>query len=83
MPKTSKSLDVSDSESDGRSQDQWFPNFLSEDTYEKTHAIVVDDPLKPNQPLIILSVLKGVTSYFLSRKPKQVSMRMSLFPIFI
>ena len=45
------------------------PNFLAEDTYDKTHSIIVDDPLNPNEPLIILLVLKGITSYFPSRKP--------------
>ena len=46
------------------------PKFLEEDPDEKTHTIIVDDPLKPNEPLIILLVLKGVTSYLRSWKPK-------------
>ena len=46
------------------------PFFFAEDTDEKTHAIIVDDPLNPNQPLIIMLVLKGVTSYFPYRKPR-------------
>ena len=40
-----------------------------EDPNENTHAIIVNDPLNPNEPLIILVVLKRVTSYFLSRDP--------------
>ena len=46
------------------------PKFLVEDMYEKTHTIIVQDPLDLNELLIILLALKGVTSYFLSRKPK-------------
>ena len=34
------------------------------------HAITVNDPLNPNEPLIILLALKGITIYFLVRKPK-------------
>ena len=45
------------------------PKFLAEDTDEKTHAIIVDDPLNTNEPLIIPLVLKGVTSYFMYRNP--------------
>ena len=44
------------------------PKFLEDGIDEKTHTIIVDDPLNPNETLIILLVLKGVTSYFLSRK---------------
>ena len=43
---------------------------LSEDPDENTHAIIVNDLLNLNEPLIILLALKGVTSYFLFRKPK-------------
>ena len=43
--------------------------FLEKDPDEKTHAIIVDDPLNPNEPLVIPLALKGFTSYFLSRKP--------------
>ena len=44
------------------------PKFLEEDPYENTHAIIVDDPMNPNQPLIIQLVLKGIASYLPSRK---------------
>ena len=44
--------------------------FLADYLDEKTHEIIVDDPLNPNDPLLIPLSLKGVTSYFLSRKPK-------------
>ena len=44
--------------------------FLAEDPYEKTHAIIVNDLINPNQPLIIPLMLKGVTSYFPSRRPR-------------
>ena len=46
------------------------PQFLAEDPDEKTHAIIFNDPLNPNELLIIPLVLKGVAGYFLSRKPK-------------
>ena len=46
------------------------PKFSAEYMYEKTHAIIADDPLNPNEPLIIPFALKGFASYFLSRKPK-------------
>ena len=46
------------------------PKFLAEDTDEKTYTIIINDPLNPNEPLIIPLVLKGVTSYFLYRKPR-------------
>ena len=41
-----------------------------EDIDEKTHTIIVDDPLNPNAPLVIPLVLKRVTSYLPSRKPR-------------
>ena len=44
--------------------------FFVEDPDEKAHAIIVDDPLNPNYPLIIPLVLKGVTMYLPSRNPK-------------
>ena len=47
------------------------PKLLVEDTDEKTHAIIVNDPLNPNQPLIIPLVLMGVTSYFPSSKTRE------------
>ena len=47
------------------------PKFLAEDPYKKAHAIIVNDPLKPNKPLIIPLVLKGVTSYFPSSNPRE------------
>ena len=46
------------------------PKFLAEDPDEKTHAIIVNDPLNQNEHLIIQLVLKGVTSYFPSKKPR-------------
>ena len=46
------------------------PKFLGEYLDDKTHTIIVNDMLNPNEPLIILLALKGVTSYFPSRKPK-------------
>ena len=46
------------------------PKFLVEDIDEKTHSIIVDDPLNPNAPLVIPLVLKRVTSYLPSRKPR-------------
>ena len=46
------------------------PRFLSEDTNEKTHAIIADDPLNPNEPLIIPLVLKVFTSYLPCRNPR-------------
>ena len=45
------------------------PEFLAEDPYDNTHVIIVDDPLNPNEPLVILLVLKGLTKYLLSSKP--------------
>ena len=47
------------------------PKFLAEYTNEKTHAIIVNNPLNLNQPLIILLAFKGVTSYLLSRNPRE------------
>ena len=44
--------------------------FLEEDPDEKTHTIIVDDPLNPNDPLIIPLALKDVTIYFPSGKPR-------------
>ena len=45
------------------------PNFLAEDPDEKTHSIMVDDPLNPNEPLVTPLALRGFTSYLSSRKP--------------
>ena len=42
------------------------PKFLAEDPDDNTHAIIVDDFMNPNEPLIISLILKGVTIYFLS-----------------
>ena len=47
------------------------PKFLAEDTYEKTHPIIIGDALSPNQPLIIKLVLKVVKRYFPYRKPRE------------
>ena len=41
-----------------------------EDSDEKTHAIIVNDLLKPNKPLIITLMLKSVTSSFPSRRTR-------------
>ena len=46
------------------------PKFFAEDPDNNTHAIIVNGMLNPNTPLLIPLVLKGVTSYFLSRKPR-------------
>ena len=46
------------------------PKFLADDPDDNTHAIKVDEPLNPNEPQIIPLVLKGVTSYLLSRMPR-------------
>ena len=48
------------------------PRFLSEDPDDNTNAIIVNYTLNPNQPLIIQLILKGVTSYFPSRKPIEI-----------
>ena len=48
------------------------PNILAEDPYHNTHAIISNDPLNPNQPLIISLVFKGNTIYFPSSKPKAI-----------
>ena len=53
---------------------------LAEDTDENTHFIIVDDPLNPNEPLIIPLVLKEVTSYLSSRKPKKSEYGDNLIP---
>ena len=45
------------------------PKFLADAPTSKTHAIEVDDPLDPSEPLIIPLQIKGVTSYFSVRKP--------------
>ena len=44
------------------------PKFLAKDPNENKHAIIFNEPLKLNQPLIIMLVLNGVTRYFPSRK---------------
>ena len=46
------------------------PKFLAENPDDKSHAIIVDDSLNPNELLIITLVLKGVNSYFLSSNPR-------------
>ena len=46
------------------------PKFLAEDPYEKYHSIIVNDTLKPNEPLVTPLALKWVTSYLPSRKPR-------------
>ena len=44
--------------------------FLVEDPDEKTHTIIANDPLNPNEPLVILLALKEVTNYLPSRNPR-------------
>ena len=46
------------------------PKFLAEDPDEKTHVIIVNDPLNLNEPLVIPLALKSFTSNFPSRKPR-------------
>ena len=46
------------------------PTFLSENQNDKTHVIIVNEPLNPNQLLIIPLVFRGVTSYLPSRKTR-------------
>ena len=46
------------------------PKYLAENPDKKTHAIIFSDLLNPNQPLTIPLLLKGVRSYFPSRKPR-------------
>ena len=48
----------------------YIPKLFTEDPDEKTHAIIVDDPLNPNEPRVIMLTLKEVKSYLLSRKPR-------------
>ena len=45
------------------------PKFLADKPDNETHAVVMNDPLDPQEPLIIPLQLKGVTSYFPIRKP--------------
>ena len=67
--KTSKSLDVSDTDSDIRSQDQWtFKVFSGGYIWEYT-CHNNRWTTEPNQSLIIPLLFKGVTIYFPSRKP--------------
>ena len=56
------------------------PKFLAEDPDENTHAIRVDYPLNPNEPLVIPLSLKGITVYFLSSKPKAGEYEDELIP---
>ena len=46
------------------------PKFSVDDTDDNTHAIIASDPLNPDQPLIIILILKGVKIYFPSREPR-------------
>ena len=46
------------------------PKFLSEELDEKPQAIIIKNPLNPNESLVILLALKGVTSYFPSRNTR-------------
>ena len=45
----------------------------AEDPDEKTHAIIVNGLLNPNELLIIPLVLKVVNSYLPSRKPREIN----------
>ena len=54
------------------------PNFLAEDPYEKTNLIIVNDPLNPNEPLIIPLMLKGSLVLSCPGSQEQVRMKMSL-----
>ena len=46
------------------------PKFIAEETDENNHSIIFYDPLNLNEPLVIPLALKGVMSYFPSRKPR-------------
>ena len=43
--------------------------FLAYKSDSETHTVIIDDPLDPQEPLIIPLQLKSVTSYFPIRKP--------------
>ena len=45
------------------------PKFLADKPDDETHAIVVGNPLDTDESLIIPLMIKGVTSYFPTRKP--------------
>ena len=45
------------------------PNIFVKNPTERSHAIVVDDPLAPDNSLVIPLQLEGVTSVFLIRVP--------------
>ena len=53
------------------------PKFLSEDTDDKTNETIVNDPLNPNEPLIIPLVMKRSLVISLPGRQEKVSMRMS------
>ena len=53
------------------------PNILAEDPYQNTHAVIFNNPLNPNQPLIISLVFKGVLFISHPVSQKQFSMGMS------
>ena len=46
------------------------PKILAEDPDEETHAIIVYDPLNPNEPPVIPLSLNEVTGYLPFRKPR-------------
>ena len=46
------------------------PKVLEEDQDDNTHAIILSDVLDPNKPLKIPLLIKRVTRYFSSRKPR-------------
>ena len=45
------------------------PNFLADKPDSKTHAVIMNDSLNPQEPLIIPLQLKGMMNYFPIRKP--------------
>ena len=46
------------------------PNFLADVPNEKTRVIKVNDSMKPNEPLKISLMLKGVKGYLAHRRPR-------------
>ena len=56
------------------------PKFLAEDPDDNMHVIIVNVPLNSNITLVIPLELKGVKSYFMSRKPKASEYEDELIP---
>ena len=59
------------------------PKFLAEDMYEKTHAIIVNDPLNPNEPMMMPLTFKGSQFIYHLGIQRQVNMRMNRSHTFI